>query len=405
MKKILTTSIATIGILTMSIAQQDAQAEEQSSVSTQNTQTSTGIENGVYYTIDSKGNYHHTLDGNWNQSMFDRKEYKSYELDQNGVTHYYYFEKDDNDYSPSQSNQSIKDKGYQVNNGNEDQTSETNKGTIANNNQIDKHDETGSNGHVATSNETNDNQETAQYNHTASKEQSTHNNDATSTKEAKGNAEVSSNWLTKNKKLQEEDQKSETNKETIANNNQIDKHDETGSNGHVATSNETNDNQETAQYNHTASKEQFTHNNDATSTKEAKGNAETSSNWLTKNKKLQEYGQYHGGGAHYGVDYAMEENTPVYSLADGTVIQSGWSNYGGGNQVTIKEKNSDYYQWYMHMNKLNVNKGDEVKAGQQIGQSGNTGNSTAPHLHFQRMQGGVGNEYSVNPDSYINNNQ
>ncbi|HDF7511566.1 TPA: M23 family metallopeptidase [Staphylococcus aureus] len=320
MKKILTTSIATIGILTMSIAQQDAQAEEQSSVSTQNTQTSTGIENGVYYTIDSKGNYHHTLDGNWNQSMFDRKEYKSYELDQNGVTHYYYFEKDDNDYSPSQSNQSIKDKGYQVNNGNEDQTSETNK-------------------------------------------------------------------------------------ETIANNNQIDKHDETGSNGHVATSNETNDNQETAQYNHTASKEQSTHNNDATSTKEAKGNAEASSNWLTKNKKLQEYGQYHGGGAHYGVDYAMEENTPVYSLADGTVIQSGWSNYGGGNQVTIKEKNSDYYQWYMHMNKLNVNKGDEVKAGQQIGQSGNTGNSTAPHLHFQRMQGGVGNEYSVNPDSYINNNQ
>lgn len=203
MKKLLTTSIATIGILTMSIAQQDAQAEEQSSVSTQNTHNYTGIENGAYYTIDSKGNYHHTLDGNWNHSMFDRKEYKSYELDQNGATHYYYFVKDDNDYSPSQSNQTIKDKDYQVNNGNENQTSETNKETIANNNQTDKHDETGSNGYVATSNETNDNQESAQYNNISSKEKSTHNNDVANTKEAKGNAEASSNWLTKNKKLQE----------------------------------------------------------------------------------------------------------------------------------------------------------------------------------------------------------
>ncbi len=310
MKKLLTTSIATFGILTTGIVQHDAQAAEQNNVSTQNTQNYTGIENGVYYTIDSNGNYHHTLDGNWNQSMFDNKEYKSYVVDASGITHYYYFETDNNENYPAQSNDSIEQNGYQENNVNEDQAAESNQ-------------------------------------------------------EARNNENVATS----------------------------------------TTSNATNNNQETTQYNNNASQDQATYNNSKASSNEGEGNAEASSNWLTKNKKLQEYGQYHGGGAHYGVDYAMDENTPVYSLADGTVIQSGWSNYGGGNQVTIKEKNSDYYQWYMHMNKLNVQKGDEVKAGQQIGQSGSTGNSTAPHLHFQRMQGGVGNEYAVNPESYVNNNQ
>lgn len=334
MKKLLTSSIATIGLLTMGVAHHEANAAEQN-VATQSTiQGTTGYANGSYYTIDDNGNYHHTLDGKWNQAMFDNHEYKSYEIDANGTYHYYYFVKGGQSYAPSQSHNSIQKHGYNVENSNSNAKS-TNKTSIQNN-KVDSTD--------------------------VSSKQNTNNTNASS------NTQASDNNVTYN-----QSQNNTTSQDAQLNDNE-------------ATITQAN-------------------NNESASSQKSEGKAQASSNWLTKNTKLQEYGQYHGGGAHYGVDYAMKENTPVYSLTDGTVIQSGWSNYGGGNQVTIKEKNSDYYQWYMHMNKLNVQKGDSVTAGQQIGESGSTGNSTAPHLHFQRMKGGVGNEYSVNPDSYINNNQ
>ncbi len=328
MKKLLTSSIATIGILTMGISQYEADAAEQDTASNQAT---SGYENGAYYTIDSNGNFHHTLDGNWNQSMFDNGEYQSYEIDENGVYHYYYFTKGGQSNAPSQSHNSIENNGYNV------EQSNVNNETSNNN---------------ANYQDTNANENTnAEY-------------------KAPSNETVSSIESTQSNGAQAENTNQNADQTQVNN----------------------NENSESAE-------------NVTESSQKSEGTDQASSNWLSKNAKLQEYGQYHGGGAHYGIDYDMEENTPVYSLADGTVIQSGWSNYGGGNQVTIQEKDSDYYQWYMHMNKLNVEEGDEVKAGQQIGESGSTGNSTAPHLHFQRMKGGVGNEYAVNPESYVNSNQ
>lgn len=124
--------------------------------------------------------------------------------------------------------------------------------------------------------------------------------------------------------------------------------------------------------------------------------------WLLKHKILQYFGRYTGGlmfngGRHYGIDFAMPTGTPIKALTDGTVTQAGWVTGGGGNQVTLKEPNGNYYQWYMHMKDggVKVKKGQKVSAGDLLGLSGSTGNSTTPHLHIQRMKGRVGNDTAM----------
>lgn len=114
--------------------------------------------------------------------------------------------------------------------------------------------------------------------------------------------------------------------------------------------------------------------------------------WLLKHPILQRFGKYTGGlnfngGNHYGIDFGMPTGTKIRALTDGKITQSSWDNGGGGNQIALREPGGKYFQWYMHMSKLLAKKGDSVKTGDVIGLSGNTGNSTAPHLHIQRMKG------------------
>ena len=128
--------------------------------------------------------------------------------------------------------------------------------------------------------------------------------------------------------------------------------------------------------------------------------------WLLKHKILQTFGHYTGGlmfngGRHYGIDFGMPTGTSIKALTDGKITQAGPVSGGGGNQVTLQEPGGKWFQWYMHMSKILTKKGARVKAGDEIGKSGNTGNSTTPHLHIQRMKGYPSNDTAVNPYKWL----
>ncbi|MEV4970903.1 M23 family metallopeptidase [Streptomyces scopuliridis] len=103
-------------------------------------------------------------------------------------------------------------------------------------------------------------------------------------------------------------------------------------------------------------------------------------------------------GYHTGVDFSASSGTSVKAVGDGTVVTAGW---GGsyGNQVVIQHSDGMYSQ-YAHLSSLDVSEGQTVSAGQQIGLSGSTGNSTGPHLHFEIR---TGPEYGsdVDPVAYL----
>jgi len=84
---------------------------------------------------------------------------------------------------------------------------------------------------------------------------------------------------------------------------------------------------------------------------------------------------------HYGVDYAANPGTPVYTTADGTVLSAGW-NGASGRMVHIRHKNQ-YETMYLHLRKCFVKKGDRVKGGDKIGEVGASGEVSGPHLDYR----------------------
>lgn len=91
---------------------------------------------------------------------------------------------------------------------------------------------------------------------------------------------------------------------------------------------------------------------------------------------------------HPAIDIAAYIGAPVLAADSGFVIVAGWSDVGYGYHVVIDHGNG-YQTLYAHLNSIYVNVGDSVAQGQQIGEMGNTGNATGPHLHFEVRQNTV----------------
>jgi len=100
---------------------------------------------------------------------------------------------------------------------------------------------------------------------------------------------------------------------------------------------------------------------------------------------------FHPG--HNGLDFGIPVGTPIKATMDGKVVHAGWNNQGYGNLVIVE--NGPFRTYYAHLSSIPVSIGDVVTSGSTIGLSGNTGNSTGPHLHYEIRK----NNVPVNPTS------
>ncbi len=90
---------------------------------------------------------------------------------------------------------------------------------------------------------------------------------------------------------------------------------------------------------------------------------------------------FHKPEFHKGIDLAIPVGTPVRTIADGRVVYAGWGT-GYGKYVKV-EHPGGYATIYSHLSKFEVHVGEQVKQGEVVALSGNTGWSTGPHLYFQ----------------------
>lgn len=115
---------------------------------------------------------------------------------------------------------------------------------------------------------------------------------------------------------------------------------------------------------------------------------------------LSLFGEVRTGYIHQGIDLRLPIGTPIYAVADATVIKAAPDSKGvdaGGGHIIMLDHGNGVQTWYMHLDAYAVSLGDKVKKGQIIGFSGSSGDSTTPHLHFEYRVNGV----PIDPDFIV----
>lgn len=101
------------------------------------------------------------------------------------------------------------------------------------------------------------------------------------------------------------------------------------------------------------------------------------------------------GRMHNGIDFASNIGANIYATADGTVTTA--TTQRGYGRIVIIDHGFGFETRYAHMNKINVRKGQKVTRGHVIGEVGNSGLSTGPHVHYEIRKNGE----TVNPINYF----
>jgi len=105
--------------------------------------------------------------------------------------------------------------------------------------------------------------------------------------------------------------------------------------------------------------------------------------WVSpvKNPNLTSSFGHRWGRLHAGLDFGAVVGTPLRAMSSGTVTKAGW---GGGYGMKVEIRYWDgTVSYYAHMSSIAVAEGQHVTPGMLVGKTGNTGNSTGPHLHLE----------------------